>query len=208
MAAVLVQQRAAPEPQPAAAVAMPLAVSAVQALEPPTVQSQPAKPVAKKLVSKVPAVPVEYAQTAPEKVAKVPSTVVEPAASSPEPTPSVLAQSPKEVCINCGTVESVTPVQREAAPSGAGALAGAVLGGLVGNQFGGGDGKTIVTMIGVMGGGWAGNTVEKRMKVQTLYQVTVRMDDGSTRAVEQAALPAVGTRVTVEGNVLTPAGSI
>jgi outer membrane lipoprotein SlyB len=106
----------------------------------------------------------------------------------------------------CGTVESVTPIQREAAAgSGVGAVAGAVLGGLLGNQVGGGDGKTIATVIGAIGGGWAGNTVEKRMKKETVYQVEVRMEDGSTRSVEQSSAPAVGSRVTVEGNVISPA---
>jgi outer membrane lipoprotein SlyB len=110
------------------------------------------------------------------------------------------------VCAVCGTVESVTPIQREAAAgSGVGAVAGAVLGGLLGNQVGGGDGKTIATVIGVLGGGWAGNTVEKRMKKETVYQVEVRMEDGSTRSVEQSSPAAVGSRVTVEGNVMGPA---
>jgi outer membrane lipoprotein SlyB len=76
---------------------------------------------------------------------------------------------------------------------------------LLGNQVGGGDGKTIATVIGALGGGWAGNAVEKRMKMELVYQVEVRMEDGSTRSVEQSSAPAVGSRVTVEGNVIRPA---
>lgn len=200
--------------------------------EPPTAVASPTQETAPQLAlatlaqanadilkSKVAETPVERAQTAPKTIAKpkakVPETAAKPSATNqvtPEPewlpVPAVVAQAPRVVCASCGTVESVTPVQREAAGSGAGAVAGAVLGGLLGNQVGGGDGKTIATVIGVLGGGWAGNTVEKRMKKEMVYQVDVRMEDGSTRTVEQASPIAVGSRVTVEGNVIGPAAPI
>jgi outer membrane lipoprotein SlyB len=103
----------------------------------------------------------------------------------------------------------VTPIAAEGKPSGMGAVAGAVLGGLLGNQFGGGDGKTLATIGGVLGGAYAGNTVEKRMNQQTSYRVLVRMDDGSTRSVELTNPSyGVGSRVSVQGNVLSPAGSV
>lgn len=111
----------------------------------------------------------------------------------------------RALCAVCGTVESVTPVEHEAKPSGAGAVAGAVLGGLVGNQFGGGDGKALATIAGVLGGGWAGNTVEKKMKKDLVYRVEVRMEDGSVRSIEQSSPATVGARVKVEGNSISPA---
>lgn len=166
---------------------------------------------------------VESAQAAPKKVAKphapkTPARSTVAAAKSPsEPwdvvntappgagVPTAPAPVPKVVCAVCGTVESVTPVEREAKPSGAGAVAGAVLGGLVGNQFGGGDGKTLATIAGVLGGGWAGNTVEKKMKKDLVYRVEVRMEDGSLRSIEQSSPATVGSRVKVEGNSISPA---
>ena len=54
--------------------------------------------------------------------------------------------------------------------------------------------------MGAIGGGLAGNAIEKNMKKQTIYQVGVRMDDGSRRIIEVAHAPAVGSKVTVEGN--------
>lgn len=130
-------------------------------------------------------------------------------ASATLPAPRVLAQAPHHVlCAHCGTVESVEPIQRETTASGLGAIAGAVLGGLVGNQFGGGDGKAVATVIGAMGGGWAGNTVEKRMKKETTYRVDVRMEDGSVRTLEQSSPLALGSQVTVEGNVIRPASPV
>ncbi|MEI8030587.1 MAG: glycine zipper 2TM domain-containing protein [Comamonadaceae bacterium] len=111
-------------------------------------------------------------------------------------------QVTKPICSNCGTVRAVTAVQRDGAASGGGAIAGGVLGALVGNQVGDGNGKTLATILGAVGGGVAGNTVEKSMKKVTVYEVLVRMDDGSTRSVEQATPPVVGAKVIVEGNAL------
>lgn len=212
MGAALVHERTKAEP--------PIAVaSPTQEAAPQLALATLAQANADILKPKVAETTVERAQTAPKSIAnskpKPPKAIdkhVVAKQGTPEPewlpVPAVVAQAPRVVCATCGTVESVTPVQREAAGSGAGAVAGAVLGGLLGNQVGGGDGKTIATVIGVLGGGWAGNTVEKRMKKEMVYQVEVRMEDGSTRTVEQASPIAVGSRVTVEGNVIGPAAPI
>ncbi|HCY14820.1 MAG: hypothetical protein A2Z93_15980 [Curvibacter sp. GWA2_64_110] len=161
--------------------------------------------------------PAEPKATVPEKKAGTgkavasrgvkPAPATAPAVATPVDTaagkPPVTAQA-KEVCLNCATVTAVTPVEREGAPSGAGAVAGGVLGALVGNQFGGGDGKTLATIAGAVGGGMAGNAVEKKMKKVTVYRVDLRMDDGSVHSVEQATPASVGARVRVEGNTLQP----
>jgi outer membrane lipoprotein SlyB len=120
--------------------------------------------------------------------------------------PTIAAAGPL-MCAQCGRVEAVTPIQREAKPSGVGAVAGAVVGGIVGNQFGGGDGKTLATIAGMAAGGWAGNTVEKKMKTVTVYRVEVRMENGSLRTLEQAQPVAVGSRVIVDGSILRTASS-
>jgi outer membrane lipoprotein SlyB len=41
------------------------------------------------------------------------------------------------------------------------------------------------------------------MKKVTHYEVTVRMDDGSTRTVQHPTLVSAGAQVTVNGNTLT-----
>lgn len=116
------------------------------------------------------------------------------------PAPVVIAAAP--VCSNCGRVEAVTAVQRKGTGSGVGAVAGGVLGGVLGNQVGGGSGRTIATVIGAVGGGYAGNEVEKNVKKQTVYQISVRMNDGSIRSFEQGSALAVGAPVLVENNSL------
>ncbi|UUZ68955.1 glycine zipper 2TM domain-containing protein [Polaromonas sp. P2-4] len=87
---------------------------------------------------------------------------------------------------------------------GLGTVAGGVVGGLLGNQMGGGNGKTAMTVLGVAGGAFAGNTIEKNMNKVTVYQMRVRMNDGSVRTIEQANAVATGSRVVVEGNTVRP----
>jgi outer membrane lipoprotein SlyB len=55
-------------------------------------------------------------------------------------------------------------------------------------------------VLGAAGGAYAGNAVEKNMKKVTVYQMRVRMNDGSVRTIEQPGAVAVGSRVVVEGN--------
>jgi uncharacterized protein YcfJ len=42
-----------------------------------------------------------------------------------------------------------------------GTVAGAVIGGVIGHQFGGGNGKTLATVGGAAAGGYAGNQIQK-----------------------------------------------
>jgi outer membrane lipoprotein SlyB len=59
-----------------------------------------------------------------------------------------------------------------------------------------------MTVLGAVGGGLAGNEVEKRSKSTTVYRVKVRTDSGALRTVEQATAPAVGQRVRLDGTSL------
>ena len=156
---------------------------------------------------------IEKPTAAPAKPAPVPAKkVVRPTPRpTPSPAPSVAGAAPArspvaaaQICNSCGSIESVTPIERttKADGPGIGAVGGGVLGAVLGNQVGNGNGKTVATIIGAIGGGFAGNEVEKRMKRETVYQVGVRMDDGSRRTVEVAQAPAVGSKVTVDGNTI------
>lgn len=108
------------------------------------------------------------------------------------------------VCATCGSVESVTAVERPGKPSpiSVGSVAGGVIGAALGNQVGRGNGRTLATVLGAVGGGFAGHAIEGQVRKETVYQVGVRMEDGSRRTVESSTAPAVGSRVTVDGNGL------
>jgi len=121
-------------------------------------------------------------------------------ASASDTTP--LATQPAAVCTHCGVIEAVREVAVKGQGTGLGAVAGGVLGGAVGNQIGKGNGRAAMTVLGAIGGGFAGNEVEKRARSEKVYEVRVRMDDGQIRTFQQKSAPAPGSRVTVDGNVL------
>ena len=54
----------------------------------------------------------------------------------------------------------------------AGTVVGALAGGLLGNQIGGGTGKKIATVAGAVGGGYAGNKVQEGMQERDTYTTT------------------------------------
>jgi outer membrane lipoprotein SlyB len=64
-----------------------------------------------------------------------------------------------------------------------------------------------MTVLGAIGGGLAGHEIEKRTKAETVYEVKVRMEDGSVRTITQSTQPAAGSRVVVEGDTIRPAST-
>lgn len=96
-------------------------------------------------------------------------------------------------CTTCGTVESVRLIERKGSGSGLGAVAGGVVGAIVGNQFGGGSGRTLMTIAGAGGGAYAGNEIEKNAKKTSAYQIRIRMNDGTLRTLSQHDVPSVNT---------------
>jgi uncharacterized protein YcfJ len=56
----------------------------------------------------------------------------------------------------------------------AGTAIGAVAGGVLGNQVGGGKGKTLATVAGAVGGGYAGNKIQQNNQRKHTYYTTER----------------------------------
>jgi len=112
----------------------------------------------------------------------------------------VAAAAPvKKACANCGNVESIREITTRAQGSGVGAAGGAILGGLLGNQIGGGHGRQLATVAGAVGGAVVGNQVEGNIKATSSYEIRVRLDDGSARTFHQQNAPGwrQGERVRV-----------
>jgi outer membrane lipoprotein SlyB len=163
----------------------------------------------------LPAVPPP-AGNAPAQTATTPSASPAPALApqvaragavqaGPGPGMSQPVRAAPAPCAVCGHVESVRQVQRSQPASGVGAVAGGVVGGLLGNQFGHGNGRAATTVLGAVGGGFAGNAVEKHVRRVTVYQVSVRMDNGKLRTIETKTAPPIGKAVTLKAGVLRPA---
>ncbi|MDN7850316.1 glycine zipper 2TM domain-containing protein [Burkholderia seminalis] len=127
------------------------------------------------------------------------------------PQPPQYAQQPsapvQTYCQSCGTIVAITQTRTPGQSSGIGAVGGAAAGGLLGNQFGHGNGRTAMTIIGALGGGLAGNQVEKQVRAETDYQVQVQMESGATRTFTYHNPPPFGQgqRVRIENGTLVGA---
>lgn len=105
--------------------------------------------------------------------------------------PATTASATPALCRECARVVDVHEETREGKASGIGAVGGAVLGGLLGNQVGGGTGKKIATIGGAVAGGYAGNEIEKRQKSHRVWVVRLSHADGSTQRLEQGQDPGL-----------------
>ncbi|WP_367848863.1 glycine zipper 2TM domain-containing protein [Rhodoferax sp. WC2427] len=150
--------------------------------------------------------PVEAPVRAP---VRAPSTSPQMAAAPVRNT--TLHTEPRQqaaICSNCGVVESTREITTAAPGSGVGAVGGAVVGGVLGHQVGGGRGRDVATVLGALGGAFAGNHIEGQVKASHSYEIVVRLDDGSTRTLHQSAQPAwqAGDRVKVVNGALRSIG--
>lgn len=138
----------------------------------------------------------QYHQEAPKKIhRKAPETV---ANNTPLPPAKIK-------CNECGVIEDIRAIDNHAQGSGLGAVGGAVVGGVLGHQVGGGRGQDVATVAGALGGAYAGNEIEKKVKASTQYEIAVRYEDGSRQVFTQATVPAwrAGDHVKVVNGEIT-----
>ena len=106
-----------------------------------------------------------------------------------------------------GTVESVKEVTTPGdGSSGVGAIGGGIAGAVIGNQFGHGTGRSIMTVLGAAGGALAGKEIEKQHNATKRWDITVRLDDGSHQTLSSQSLPYwhAGDRVRFLDGKLQP----
>lgn len=125
---------------------------------------------------------------------RAPSTSPSYAQTQPRPAASPYA----------GRVTSITPITTQGKETGLGIIGGAVVGGLLGNQIGRGNGRTLATVGGAVAGGYGGHVAENYYSRDTQYRVNVRMDNGANRSFTYRAAPGFqpGDRVHVENGSL------
>lgn len=116
------------------------------------------------------------------------------------------AYTSKAKCADCGQVESVQEIVTRGEGSGVGAAGGAVVGGAIGHQVGSGRGQDLATVAGAVGGAVAGNAIEKRVKSTKSYAITVRLDDGSSRVINETNPPMwrPGDQVKLTNGTIQP----
>lgn len=80
-------------------------------------------------------------------------------------------KTPRQECRNV-TVTHRRPVQDENRITGS--VLGAVAGGVIGHQFGGGRGKDVATVVGALGGGYAGRALSRKAILTRLRNSVVK----------------------------------
>lgn len=86
-----------------------------------------------------------------------------------------------------GTIVQVRNVQVGAGPNNqtGAAIVGGLAGAIVGNQFGGGSGKTLMTGLGAVGGAMAGSALAQQNGTRISREWTVRLDRGGMMQIIQ-----------------------
>lgn len=127
-------------------------------------------------------------------------------ASAQSPNASSTARAVSAAhCHDCATVQSVQAVKRKGDGGAVGMIGGAVVGGLLGHQIGGGTGKTLATVGGAAAGAYAGNEVQKSVSSKTVWVTKVKLKDGSIHSYEQEPRPTwkAGQLVHVKDGALS-----
>ena len=121
---------------------------------------------------------------------------------------SRIVLAPVNGCANCGVIEAVTAIRVPGQGTGVGAVAGGVAGAAAGSQLGRGNGRTALGLLGAVGGAYAGHAIERNVRSDTSYRVTVRMDDGTKRTVHASSAPVfgVGEKVRVVNGTIAARG--
>ncbi|HET7844882.1 MAG TPA: glycine zipper 2TM domain-containing protein [Xanthomonadales bacterium] len=104
-------------------------------------------------------------------------------------------------CGSCGIVEKVEKIVYDKDKGVGGAVLGTIVGGLIGNQFGSGSGRTAMTVAGAAGGGLIGHKVDKNHSAngEPGLRLSIRMDKGGYKTLEIAGEQRIykGDRVKV-----------
>ena len=91
-------------------------------------------------------------------------------------------------CPRCGVVQQIQSKTVEGPSNPAAAVAGAVLGGVLGHQIGGGRGKDVATAAGAVGGAVVGDRIARQRGARSYYEVTVELESGQQEQVAMQSL--------------------
>lgn len=92
-----------------------------------------------------------------------------------------------EQSVRMGTIEAVREVQIEGTKSGIGTVAGGVTGGIAASTIGHGTGSAVAAAVGAIAGGLVGSAAEEGLTKSSGREIVVKLDNGQTIAVVQAA---------------------
>lgn len=135
-------------------------------------------------------------QDAPMVAAAAVPSWPEPSSSPPRVKEVEVAAEPP--CAKCGVVEAIDVVRARQREGWLGAIAGGLLGAILGDQIGDGNERKSARILGAAGGAYAGHQIERSMAPRISYDVIVRMTSGERRTVSFSSAPPlkVGERVS------------
>ncbi len=132
------------------------------------------------------------------------ATAAESAVHAANTAASATSARLADLCDGCAIVDAVTTENQKGEGGIVGKVGGAVVGGVLGHQVGGGTGKTLATIGGAAAGAYAGNEVQKRTSSKTIWRTRVTLKEGSQRTFETSTDPGFkpGAVVRIEGSTL------
>jgi uncharacterized protein YcfJ len=112
-------------------------------------------------------------------------------------------ETPREVCEDVQVQQPVQQPQGQARSNDPnrllGSAAGAVVGGLLGNQVGGGSGKKLATVAGAIGGGLAGREIQERIEANQHAQAAARSQPQTRTVTREECRTVIDTHEELEG---------
>src|SRR5688572_10888449 len=111
------------------------------------------------------------------------------------PKQQIAASKPK--CLDCGVISAINVVEVKGQGTGLGAVGGGAAGAVVGHEVVDGKHQTLATVAGAAVGAIAGHEIEKHARTKKRFDLSVRMDDGTTKTASTETEPVlkVGQRV-------------
>jgi outer membrane lipoprotein SlyB len=182
-------------------------VAAITGLIPSSKGSVKEAPVAAAETSAAQAAPVHKPVKKPlvhTRPKPLPAPAAAPAPVTYEPVAQAGPRLPEVKPGLLGTVEAVREVTQDGEAKGIGAVAGGAVGGVLGHQLK--HESKLVTLVGAAAGAFIGNEAEKRQRATQHWELTVRLDDGTTQTITSPAAPFwhPGDRVRLLDGQLQP----
>jgi len=127
-------------------------------------------------------------------------------ALAPAPVQQVQIQPPPidPPCASCGVVEAIQVAEEPQRTGLLGAIAGGIIGAILGDQVGHGNDRTAARVLGAVGGAYAGHQIERHSRPGRHYDVVVRLPNGDRRTVAFSSAPPLKVGDTVnfaDGNM-------
>jgi len=108
-------------------------------------------------------------------------------------------------CQDCARVTAVHVGEKKGESNALGLIGGGVVGGLLGNQVGAGNGRKLATVAGAVGGAYAGKKIQENANSTKVWTIDVEYDNGRRASFNFSKDPGMqrGDRVRNAGKSIS-----